>query len=363
MCKSKAPNTKGMNQAAVESAQLSRDAFEWFKSEYDRTQGDRDAAQERANAVSDAQLQGMELSNASARRADQRMQSIFEPLQDRIAADAEGYDTAERRADAAASARADVDAGFSATQQATQRALARSGVAPGGAKALAMMSDVAGAQAKARAGAATGAVRNVEQQGYARRMDAAGMGQGVFGSQATMQQVVTQGGNSSVANANAGLQAQQSGAGLMQTGFNTALQGKQVAGNLYGQQAQIQASGGSDFGSMLGGVGGIMQGIGAIWGSSKKTKTKDADTSDEAALKAVTKLDNDVWTYKPGAGDGGKHVGPYAEDVRRWMGDGVAPRGKVVNMQALMGKNHQGIRALEAKLTSLKAELAELEAA
>lgn len=48
--------------------------------------------------ASDAQLESMRLSSTSAARADRRMQSIFEPLQNRIATEAEGYDTAERRA-------------------------------------------------------------------------------------------------------------------------------------------------------------------------------------------------------------------------------------------------------------------------
>lgn len=125
-----------------------------------------------------------------------------------------------------------MDAGFSATQQGTQRALARSGITPGSARSMTMMQDLAGEQAKARASAGIQATRNIEQQGYARRMDAAGMGQGVFGGQATMQNVATQAGNSSVGNSRAGLDAAMSGAGLMQSGFNTTMQGKQIAGNL-----------------------------------------------------------------------------------------------------------------------------------
>lgn len=373
MCKSKAPNTKGLNQAALESAQLSREAMEWFKQEYENTRPAREAMEARAMEVSDAQLQGMELSNASARRADQRMQSIFEPLQDRIAADAEGYDTAERRADAAASARADVDAGFSATQQATQRALARSGVAPGGAKALAMMSDVAGAQAKARAGAATQATRNVEQQGYARRMDAAGMGQGVFGGQATMQQVATQGGNSSVANAGAGLNAAMSGAGLMQSGFNTALQGKQVAGNLYGQQAQIQAQAGDNSGlwGALGGVAGSFLGsnAGSSWLASmlpvsdKNKKKNTGDVTDgEQELKQIKATPvHRNWMYDPskgGPGDGGKpRTGPMAQKVRATMGEAAAPGGKVIDLVTMNGKLMAGMQALAKKVDLIENQL------
>ncbi len=365
---------KNLGRAALEAAQLSRETLEWFKQEYENTRPAREAMEARAMEVSDAQLQGMELSNASARRADQRMQSIFEPLQDRIATDAENYDTAERRADAAASARADVDAGFSATQSAMQRALGRSGIRPGSARSMTMMQDVAGEQAKARAGASTGAVRNVEQQGYARRMDAAGMGQGVFGGQATMQQVATQSGNSSVGNAGAGMNAAMSGADLMKSGFNTAMQGKQIAGNLYGQQAQIQAAAGDNSGmwGALGGVAGSFLGsnAGSSWlakmlpVSDKNKKKNTGDVTDGKQeleeIKATPVHRN--WMYDPAKGgpdDGGKpRTGPMAQKVRATMGEVAAPGGKVIDLVTINGKMMAGMQALARRLEKVEEGLA-----
>lgn len=360
-----APDTSGMNKAAKESAKLSREAFEWFKQEYERTRPERELATDRAIAISDAQLEGMRQSNADAARQAERMRTIYEPLQDRIAAEAETYDTEARRQEAAAAAMADVDRSFAATQAATQRALGRAGIAPGSAKSMALMSDVALEQAKARAGAATSAQRNVEQQGYARRMDAAGLGQGVFGSQATMQQIASQAGNSAVGNAMQGLQAQMSGAGLMQTGFNQALQGQQIAGNLYSQAAQAKSSGGG-FSDLLLGLGGLGQGLGAmgLTLSDKRVKKgtgKVTDGEKELAEILATPV-HDGWQYDPAKGgpdDGGvPHTGPMAQDVRRTMGPEVAPGGKFIDMNALGGKLVAGMQALARRVEALEEEVA-----
>jgi hypothetical protein len=61
-----------------------------------------------------------------------------------------------------------------------------------------LMQDAALKKATAIAGATTGAVKNVEQQGYARKMDAVGLGKGIVGSQATMQQIAQSGGAQAV---------------------------------------------------------------------------------------------------------------------------------------------------------------------
>lgn len=357
---SDSPDTSGMNRAAELSAQVSREALDWFKGEYDRTRPEREAATRRAFEISDAQLAQMRTVADDARRLSERNRTVFQPMEDRIIADAQGYDTALRRADAAASAMADVDRSFAATQQAANRALARTGVAPGGAKSMAMLADVALEQAKARAGAGTQAERNVEQQGYARRMDAVGLGKGIVGNQATMQSVATQTGNSSVAAAGSGNATGMSGAGLMQTGYNQALQGQQIAGNLYGQAAQIRAQSDGGFGSFLGGVGGIMQGIGSIW-SSKKLKHKKGDADARQALEAIEKLDNDTWKYREGVQDEGVHIGPYAEDVQKHLGDQVAPAGVQINVAEMGRVNKKAIAALAHELKSLEAELRRLE--
>ncbi|RZI78851.1 MAG: hypothetical protein EOP38_26850, partial [Rubrivivax sp.] len=186
------PDNDGLNQAALESAQLSREALEWFKGEHANTAGDRKAATERAAAVSDAQLQAMNFATQQAKDLDTRNKTVFQPMEDKLVADAQNYDTTGRRAQAASEARSDVEQGFSSAQDGLNRTLMRMGVTPGGGRSAALMQDAALTKAKSLAGMTNSAVKGVEAQGYARKMDAVALGKGIVGNQATQQQIATQ---------------------------------------------------------------------------------------------------------------------------------------------------------------------------
>ena len=64
------------------------------------------------------------------------------------------------------------------------------------------------------------------------------------------------------------------------------------------------------------------------------------------------------WKYKEGEGDGGEHIGPYAEDVQKSMGDRVAPGGKVIDMISMMGVNLAATKALAKQVESLQSKMA-----
>ena len=108
------------------------------------------------------------------------------------------------------------------------------------------------------------------------------------------------------------------------------------------------------------GAGGIMQGLGAMGYSSKKLKTKGGDVDSKKALDAVVGLDVDRWKYKPGVADEGEHVGPYAEDVQRSMGDEVAPRGQMIDLAKSGQVNRKAIQELASQLQEIESLVAEL---
>lgn len=371
---SDAPNTDGMNAAAEASAQLSRESLEWYKAEYAKTQPQRDAAMATGQKVSEAQLKGMEFATQQARDMDARNKSVFQPLEDKIVADAKDYDTAGRRMQAASEATADVESAFGSAQDGLNRTLARSGVTPGSGRSMSLMQDVALKKATAVAGATTGAVKNVEQQGYARTMDAAALGKGIVGNQATQQSIAQQGGAQATGASGAALQASMSGAGLMGQGFGTALQGQGQAGSLYGQAAQLQAQS-NDSGLMgaLGGVAGmyagstagsglITKGLMGMSDVAKKRKTgKKADTAEVLEQIENTPVE-DGWEYDPAKGgidDGGRpHTGPMAQTVRKTMGDSVAPGGKVIDMVSMNGRLMAGMQELAKKVKKLEGKVA-----
>ena len=234
------PDTSGINVAAAANAAISKQALDGYQQTHADQAPARDAAAATAQKVSDAQLKGMDVATQQAQDDQRYTNTTFRPLEKSIVASAQTYDTPERRAQATAAAEGDVDPSFQATRDASERDLARSGVAPGSAKAMSLVQDAAIAQASARAGAGTMASRNVEQQGYARQMDAAELGRNLPSSQATQQQIAASTGNSASANAVAALGAVQSGNGLMGQGFSTAISGNASAGSLFGQSALIE---------------------------------------------------------------------------------------------------------------------------
>ena len=68
--------------------------------------------------------------------------------------------------------------------------------------------------------------------------------------------------------------------------------------------------------------------------------------------------DLDGWSYDPAKGapdDGGqKHTGPMAQQVRRTMGDQVAPGGKAIDIPSLNGKMMAAIQALSKQVKTLQ---------
>lgn len=358
-----APDTSGVNKAAVESSKLGKEQFAWFTREYERTAPERAAVVARDTAVADAQVKGMTFATDEAKALSDRNKTVFQPLEDKIVAGAQAYDTPERRAQAAAEASADVTASFDRASQGATRALMRTGAAPTGAVNAALVQDAALAKAKAVAGATTTATRSVEQQGYARMQDAAALGKGIIGNQGTQQQIATQSGGAAVGAGAAGLAAQQTGAGLMQAGFSGAMQGQQQAGQLFGQAANIESQArGQDMGLLGTAFGAFMKSDENI----KSGTGKVTDGREELAEVDATPVEKD-WTYDPAKGgpdDGGEpHTGPMAQQVRAKMGEKAAPGGEVIDMRVMGGKLMAATQALSRDVATLKKQVARMSKA
>ncbi len=202
-------DTSGQNAAALMQAQLSKEQLDWAKQIYGETADERAAATAIADKVSRSQLEAQNLQNKVAQAGYEDYTSTYRPLEQKLVADAQAYDTPERRAAEAAAASADVETCIAAQRGATMRAMERSGVNPASGKAMALQGsmDIGAAKAKAKAGAANAAMKAVEQQGYARRMDAANLGRNIASAQGTNASIASQLGAGAVGSANAGLGA------------------------------------------------------------------------------------------------------------------------------------------------------------
>lgn len=348
MC-SDAPDTGGVNAAAVQQAQLAKEALDWFKQEYAATAGQREQAAADASAVSKAQLESMQTQTQLAKDYDQYNKTTFRPLEQRIVSEAQAYDTPERRNTEAARAVADVNMQTAAQREAGRRELASFGVAPDSAKSMSMMGSGDINAARFAAGASGAARDRVEATGWARMADAANLGRGLPSAQATAVQTGTAAGNAAVGASQAGLAASMSGAGLMQSGFNTAQQGYNSSGQLYGRAADIENTA---TGNMLNFTSNI---FGSFMKSDPKVKKNRKPVTPEASMSALRETGIEEWEYDPkkgGPDDGGrKRIGPMADEVQETMGDEVAPDGELLNVASMVGVVANAVKNIDQRLT------------
>ncbi len=165
-----------------------------------------------------------------------------------MVADAQAYDTTERRESAAGLASADVAAQIDASRRAQARNSQRMGINPNSGNALAMNNQLSLADASARSSASNTARNNVETQGWARRMDAASLGRNLPSAQATAAGTAISAGNAATNAAYAPVNAANQATALTGAGLSAA----------YGMQSranQMGLSSGSNLGSQLTGLG------------------------------------------------------------------------------------------------------------
>lgn len=348
------PDNSGMNAAAVSQAALSKEQLAWAKQIYEETAPDRAKAAERAGAVSDAQLAGMNAQTAIAKDYADYNKSTYRPLEQSVIAGAQNYDTQDRREAEAGKAIADVTQAASSARAQSARAMSRMGVNPNSGRALAANNGLDMAQAAAQAGAAAKARTQVETQGYARKMDAANLGRNLASNQATSAAMASQMGSSAVNSSGAGLNALNSGNQVMQTGFSGASQSMASAGNIYGNIASTQNQANANENQLL------MAGMRMIPTSDVNAKEDINPVADDEALAQVAGTPVATWKYKPGQGEGepgAQHTGPMAQDVEQTMGAKAAPGGKAIDLITLNGKNMAAIGALKRKFDGMEAKV------
>lgn len=251
------PVAAANKEAAELYAQVAREQLAWAREQY---ASDRAVTQQ----FLDVMLPNMRAESEAASRERQRYQTIFQPLEDALAKEAQEYATPERQALEAGKAQADVAQAFDAQRRSALATLESYGVDPSQARAGALDRSARISQAAASAGAANAARTQVENVGRALRGEAINIGRGYPGAVAQAYNTAQQAGGGAV---QANLQTTASGANTMGTGMqwaglqsgfmqnwgqNLDSQGRTWAA---GQQARSQALAG--IGSMVGGLAGL----------------------------------------------------------------------------------------------------------
>lgn len=351
---SDSPDMTAANIAAQSNAELAKESLSFYKQIYAEQAPARQRATDTALKVADAQLASMEQQAALSKEYADYNRETFRPVEQQVVADAMGYDTAERREAEAGQAVADVGIQAANARAAATRSQTRMGVNPNSGAAVSMQGQLSLGEAAAKAGAANTARKNVETVGFARKMDAAGLGRNLASNSSTAASVALNAGNSASGNAAMPVQQSQSAASMMGQGFNTAIQGNSSAGNIFAQSAQISSQDSGLMGALGGVAGQFLGGQGfATMISDENAKEGVKPVSDEQALKAIEKTPVSSWKYKPGEGDGGEHVGPMAQHVKKTMGEKAAPGGKQIDLITMNGMTMAGMAALSRKVDKL----------
>lgn len=270
-----APDYSPIINAQAEQAryatQLAKEQFEWGKQIYAENKGVTDAINQRFMSSMDEQL-------GSAREDRERYETTFQPVEDRFVADAEAYDSPERRDLMRGRARAQVAQDFDAQRQNSMRELESFGINPGAVRYAGLDIGVRTAQAATEAAAANQADLQTEDRGLALRREAIALGQRLPGQS---QAEYSGAGQAGVSGANTALATTASGANVMGTGSQwfgagTNTLAQQAATTNTGFQNQLDAykadaESSSGFGQALGlGLGiaakktGFLAGGGAI---------------------------------------------------------------------------------------------------
>lgn len=274
-----------------------------------------------------------EITDAWAEEDRARYKGVFEPLQDQFIEEAQGYDTPGRRSAVSSQAQQDVRQQAEAAQQQVQRHQSAMGVRPDSGRGRSFVTQGALQTGLAAAGAGNIARRQVEGTGRQLRASVVNMGSGLAVNPGTSM------GMSS---------------GAISNGFQGAMRGFQQQGNMLNTQYQQrmqsyqakQANRAGLFGA-LGTVAGMVSPVGFL--SDEEAKT-DKRPTERSMLDAMRDMPVEQWRYKEGQGDGGEHIGPYAQDFQKATGVGD---GRSISVIDAIGATMGALKELDAKVDEM----------
>lgn len=359
-----APDTSGMNQAAVQNAQIGAEQLQLARDQLAEAKARQAKFDPQFQAILDQALQSQKTSDQ--RSADQWQQylNIGLPAENRLAETAANYDTPQRRAEAAAAAGAAVQEQGDAQRAQQSRALGRAGVSLSSGRALTLDNASRLQQSKAMVGAQQAARDKVEATGMSLTDNVAKFGRGLTSTGLQAAQLALGAGGQASGTLGQNQATYNASLAPAMQAYGGASNAYTSSGNMYGQIAGIQAqnnastmSGLAGLGSLAGtlGTAGVSGGgsvFGNLFASSKKLKVKTGDVSGKRARLSLENASVQRWKYLPGAGDGGEHIGRYAEDI-----PGGPMGGKAIDVISELGLHHAAISDISKDVKAIRKRL------
>lgn len=253
---SDAPDMSGVNAAAVQNAEIGREQLALAREQTETAKARQAEFDPIFKQLIQSSIDSQKTANDQSASQWQSYKDTWQPIEKKLADTATNYDTAERRSTEAATAASDVGIQYDAQRDALKRDIGRAGMTLSGGKAIALQAGSRLDEAKATAGATSGARRQVEQAGISLVDNAARFGRNMASTGIQTAQLALSAGQ------NAGNTAGQSQSVYNATlapaqGFYSGSVGAtQSAGSMLGQIASIEqqnnASNSAALGTMVG---------------------------------------------------------------------------------------------------------------
>lgn len=288
----KAPDYSGMEQVAREQLNFAKQQYADLKP----------IAQEIAGLQADAQRQQM----AQASDYYDYMQETFRPVEQSLVAQAQEFNTDAYRQQMAQQASTAAARAFEQSQAMTGRSLAARGVNPASGAARGAGRATSLQQAAMRTQAMTGSRQQAEQMGYARMLDAAGLGRGLAGASSAAYAGATGAGT-------AGMNTYMAPGNQYQAGLANA---GQTFGNMANMQNQAFMQGQANEAGMW----GSLIGAGATYGASLSDR-RLKDNIEYVGTDDVTGLN--LYEFNYISDPDTRYIGVMADEVMDYNPDAV----------------------------------------
>lgn len=301
----RAPDYEPLAAASKESAEimagLGREQLAFSKQQYeDLLPFAQEIANQQAAAQAEQLRQGREYYDYQTR--------TFRPLERGLVQQAQQFNTEAYREQLAGQAAADAARAFGVTQAAGERSMASMGVNPASGRFAGLQNQNQLGLAAQRAAAMTGGRQSAEQFGYARMLDAAGLGRNLPGASTAAYGAATGAGSAATGTAMApgnqymagqqqGISTIGAGRNMLQSGLSNILS---TQGSVYGQSLNAQ-------GEVLGSLAGA--GI---------AKYSDARLKTDIKLKGIDLTTNlAIYEFAYKAAPTLRYRGVMAQDVEK----------------------------------------------
>ena len=248
------PDYTPLAAASAESARVAKeigdDQLAFAREQYERSAPIMERIADQQMAAQDEQM-------AQARDYYNYQQDTFRPVERGLVADAQRFNTDAYANDLASKASADAGLAFGQVQSQNQRAMASMGANPNSGRFAGMQQATGLSLAANRASAMTNARTQADQMGYARRLDAVGMGRGLAGASSAAYGGANQAGSMAGGNAQSAGQNYMGNMGAAgntyNAGYGTSMSG---LGSILNSQSEMYINAGKDNAAMVGAVAG-----------------------------------------------------------------------------------------------------------